>query len=35
MSAAIDWVEQAHSKVEEVFEGCITDSLRGLFQEVR
>ena len=33
--AAIDWVEEAHDKVEEVFEGCITDSLRNLFQEVR
>lgn len=33
--AAIDWVEEAHEKVEEVFEGCITDSLRNLFQEVR
>lgn len=33
--AAMDWVEEAHDKVEEVFEGCITDSLRNLFQEVR
>lgn len=33
--AAIDWVEEAHDKVQEVFEGCITDSLRNLFQEVK
>jgi len=29
------WVEEAHSRVEEVFEGCITDSLRKMFQEVK
>lgn len=33
--AAIDWIEEAHDKVEEVFERCITDSLRNSFQEVR
>lgn len=27
------WIENAHDKVEEVFEGCIKDSLRTLFQE--
>lgn len=31
---AMDWVEQAHQSVEEIFEGCITDGLRKLFQEV-
>jgi uncharacterized protein (TIGR04255 family) len=28
---AIAWVEEAHSRVEEVFEGCITDKLREMF----
>jgi uncharacterized protein (TIGR04255 family) len=28
------WVEEAHSRVEEVFEGCITDKLREMFEEV-
>jgi uncharacterized protein (TIGR04255 family) len=31
---AVGWVEEAHSRVEEVFEGCITDSLREMFEEV-
>ncbi|QSR87649.1 TIGR04255 family protein [Candidatus Methylacidiphilum infernorum] len=34
VSDIIDWVEEAHSRIEEVFEGCITDRLRELFQEV-
>jgi len=29
-----EWVEVAHSHVEEVFEACITDRLRQMFQEV-
>lgn len=33
--AAINWIEAAHDRVEQVFEGCITDSLRNLFQEVK
>lgn len=32
---ALQWVEEAHSRVEEVFEGCITNSLRAFFEEVR
>jgi uncharacterized protein (TIGR04255 family) len=28
---AIAWVEEAHSRVEEVFEVCITDKLREMF----
>lgn len=32
---AMDWVEEAHGRVEEVFEGCISDRLRELFQEVK
>jgi len=31
----LEWVEKAHSRLEEIFEGCITDRLRELFQEVR
>jgi len=27
---ALDWVEEAHSRVEEIFEGCITDELRRI-----
>lgn len=34
VSDALQWVEEAHSKVEEVFEGCITDRLRKEFEEV-
>jgi len=29
------WVEEAHSRVEEIFEGCVTDRLRQQFQEVK
>jgi len=32
---ALAWVEEAHSRVEEVFEGCITDKLREIFEEVK
>jgi uncharacterized protein (TIGR04255 family) len=28
------WIEVAHSRVEEVFEACITDRLRQMFEEV-
>jgi uncharacterized protein (TIGR04255 family) len=28
------WIDVAHNHVEEVFEGCITDSLRRMFDEV-
>ncbi|KPL05716.1 hypothetical protein AMJ85_11035 [candidate division BRC1 bacterium SM23_51] len=31
---ALEWVEAAHSQVEEIFEGCITDRLREIFQEL-
>jgi len=31
VKAAMDWVEEAHTRVEEVFESCITESLRELF----
>jgi len=29
---ALSWIETAHANVENVFEGCITDKLRGLFK---
>lgn len=29
-----DWVENAHQNIETTFEGCITDSLRRIFEEV-
>lgn len=32
---AMEWVEEAHDKVEEIFEGCITDRLREIFGEVK
>jgi uncharacterized protein (TIGR04255 family) len=31
---ALAWVEEAHTRVEEVFEGSITDKLREMFEEV-
>jgi uncharacterized protein (TIGR04255 family) len=30
----LTWVQEAHLRVEEVFEGCITDRLRAMFEEV-
>jgi len=35
VSEALQWVEEAHTQVEEIFEGCITDRLRELFGEVK
>lgn len=32
---ALEWVEEAHQKVEEVFEGCIAEPVREIFQEVK
>jgi uncharacterized protein (TIGR04255 family) len=32
---AIEWVDRAHGQIEEIFEGCITDRLREIFQEVK
>ena len=33
VSDGLTWVEEAHSRVEEVFEGCITDKLRSMFEK--
>jgi uncharacterized protein (TIGR04255 family) len=30
-----DWLENAHLRVEAAFEGCIKDSLREIFQEIK
>jgi uncharacterized protein (TIGR04255 family) len=30
---AIEWVDAAHLKLNEMFEGCITDRLRAIFDE--
>jgi len=32
---ASDWIENAHSAVENAFEACITDKTRTLFEEVK
>lgn len=31
----LDWIENAHNEVGKLFEGCITDSLRKIFGEVK
>lgn len=31
---ALEWVEQAHNQIEKIFEACICDSLRKIFEEV-
>jgi len=32
---ALEWVDRAHQRVEEIFEACITDRLRQIFGEVK
>ena len=32
---AMEWLEAAHRKVYDIFEGCITDKLRNIFEETR
>jgi len=31
----MNWIEEAHTRIEEIFEGCLKDKLRELFEEVR
>ena len=31
----LKWIENAHAKIEDMFEACITDELRTLFGEKR
>lgn len=33
LSGGSEWVENAHAKIEDMFEACITDKLRALFEE--
>ncbi|MBU0567740.1 TIGR04255 family protein [bacterium] len=35
VNQTLEWVESAHQQVEKIFEGCITDNLREVFQEVK
>ena len=32
-SDAMEWIESAHASIEAVFEGCLQDDLRALFEE--
>lgn len=32
---ALEWVENAHATIESIFEGCIKDSLREIFKEIK
>lgn len=34
LGAIVDWLETAHARIEEAFEGCLTQPLRALFDEV-
>jgi len=29
----LNWIENAHNKIEKIFEGCIKDPLRDIFEE--
>jgi len=33
LNAVMDWIDLAHDRLQEIFEACITDTLRGLFGE--
>lgn len=35
LAQATEWVEKAHKTIEEVFEACITDKCRNLFEEAK
>jgi uncharacterized protein (TIGR04255 family) len=35
LSDGLTWVQHAHAKIEDMFEACITDDLRELFEEKR
>ena len=34
-NSILEWADKAHEEIEKVFEGCITDRLRTLFDEVK
>jgi uncharacterized protein (TIGR04255 family) len=33
VDSALDWVDEAHKNIEDVFEGCLTHKCRGLFKK--
>jgi uncharacterized protein (TIGR04255 family) len=35
LNDGLKWVDYAHAKIEDMFEACITDELRALFEEKR
>jgi uncharacterized protein (TIGR04255 family) len=35
LSDGLAWVEHAHTRIENMFEACITDELRARFEEER
>lgn len=35
LNDVMQWVENAHQRIEEIFEACITDRLRELFVEIK
>ena len=35
LNEVFEWLQTAHTRVEVVFEGCITDRLRGIFEEIQ
>jgi uncharacterized protein (TIGR04255 family) len=35
LGEGLNWVEDAHARIEDTFEACITDELRSLFEEQR
>jgi uncharacterized protein (TIGR04255 family) len=34
LGSVFEWINQAHNRIEDVFEACIKDRLRGMFEEV-
>jgi uncharacterized protein (TIGR04255 family) len=35
LNKAIEWVSVAHERIETIFEACITDKTRSLFEETK
>ncbi len=35
LNQSLDWLENAHENVDDFFEGCISDTLRDLFKEIK
>jgi uncharacterized protein (TIGR04255 family) len=34
LDGAMNWIDQAHDRIKEIFEGCITDKLREKFEVI-